>query len=64
MAKELTGNVDGFEAWCDEVDRIAHHERSYTDEKITVVTGREHWRDFFDGGFLPEEALDENESYA
>jgi len=60
---EVVGDGDGFNAWCDEVDRIAN-ERGYGDKQVTVSTGRECWRDAFNDGVSPEEALDEQESYA
>ena len=61
---EIDGEVDGnrFKTWCDEIDRIANEKRNYTDKQITVVTGREHWLDYFNYGMTPEEALDEEES--
>lgn len=45
-----------FDRWCDDVDRI-FMEKCDIDFSLTKDTGREHWRDMFDDGTSPEDAV-------
>lgn len=46
-----------FEQWCDELDRIAHVEHGFKDEKVTVECGREHFRAAYESGETPSQAF-------
>lgn len=54
---------DKFNAWCDEVDRIAREEFDFECD-CTISSGRDCWRDTFDRGEPPRDALLEVLSYA
>ena len=52
-----------FNAWCDELDKIAREEFEFECD-CTISTGRECWRDAFEDGETPRDALLEDLSYA
>ncbi len=51
-----------FDQWCDEIDRICRDELEF-DHDYTKGTGRECWRQGFDDGETPRQALESDMSY-
>lgn len=61
MSEQATTDAD-FNAWCDQVD--AYGRERGCDFDYTHHTGRECWRDAFEDGVTPRDALDEEFSCA
>lgn len=62
---EVLPEVGPFADWCRELDKEAEA-RGYGPFKegsLTLSTGRESWRCYYDDKFSPEDALDEDEQY-
>lgn len=57
--------IDPFSLWLRELDKeaAARCYGPFSEGSFTLSTGRECWRFYYDEGFSPEHALDEDERY-
>ena len=50
-----------FREWLDELDALARKwDPEHCSESLSKETGEESWRDFYDDGYTPEQALRED----
>lgn len=62
LDKRKTKDHFTFEQWLGFLDQVALSNR--WKERIVAQTGAECWRDYYDDGYTPYEALQEDCSYA
>ena len=60
----MSANDMSWEDWKAELDRLAIAGDIYGPEGAIEACGEESWRDYFEDGYSPQEALDEDIDYA
>lgn len=54
-----------FEEWCDELNKLSAAEPNrYGEGDLIKICGAECWRQYYDDGYSPQDAWDEDGTYA